>query len=143
MSLVRTAILNALVTEIEGITAVNKATRFTMSLDSAQKENPYVGVVAGREISLVEDATDIKFELIVSLFIITEEQYENIEGLLDDIKEVIHGTTSPINLHADIDLITVIDVYPVHIDDLDELEGRYSSNQIDIRILYNAPRSTF
>lgn len=141
MSQVRESILNALVTELDGIDAVKIATRETKSLDRAEEDNPYIGVVAGPERVLVQDATDIKFEMIVHLFIITEQQYENIEGLIVDIKEAIYGTVSPINLNANIDLITIIDVLPVLLEDFDD--DRIASNKMDIRILYNAPRSTF
>lgn len=134
-------ILDALVTELEAITAVQKATRYLMSQSAIEKDSPYIGIVSGDEEKLVEDSIDIRFSLDVVLYIITEQQFEDIEGLIDDIKDAVLGSTSPIDLHTDLDVITIRDIGPVILDDLDN--ERYSSTQINLGLRYHASRGGF
>ena len=134
-------ILNALAVELEAITAIKKATRFTLLMSKIENNVPYIGIVSADEEKQVEDSTDIRWRLDVALYLVTEQQNEGIEGLLDDIKEAILGTTCPINIHANLDLITIGSIDPVYLEDLDD--GKYSSTRIMLELIYNSSNGGF
>ena len=138
----RVDIINAIIVELTAITGIKVATRFTKSLTKAEINLPYIGVVASDEEPLVEDATDIHYDLPIDLFLITEEQYNDVEGLIDDIKTAFQGiTASPSSLHANIFYLIVGTVSPVRLDDLDE--QNLSSVRIPLRLRYYASKSGF
>ena len=88
MANVRDSILTALETELGAITNIRKATLNILPIDSAERDSPYIGIVAGDEERIVEDDTNIRFGFDVFLFLITQQQYTGVELLIDDIKKM-------------------------------------------------------
>ena len=141
MANVRDSILTALETELEAITAIKKATLNILPIDSAEKGSPYIGIVAGEEENLVEDETNIRFGFDIHLFLITEQQYTEVESLIDDIKTAIYSPTGAISLNANVLDKNIINVQPVSLEDFDA--NKFSSVRIDLRLLYYAPKTAF
>lgn len=135
-------ILDALVQELEDISEVEKATRFTLSLKNAEENNPYIGVVSREEIPIVEDSTDIRYSLSISLFIITEEQYKSVETLIGKIKDLLEGTgICPISIHANLMMVKVESTDSVMLEDLDD--EAYSSVVVNLTLIYYASKTGF
>ena len=141
MANVRSSILTALETELLAISNIRKATLNILPIDSAERDSPYVGIVAGDEERIVEDDTNIRFGLDVFLFLITDQQYVGVELLIDDIKTAIYSPTGAIALNANVLDKNILNVQPVSLEDFES--DRYSSTRIDLRLLYYAPKSDF
>ena len=141
MANVRDSILTALETELQAITNISKATLNILPIDSAERDSPYIGIVAGDEEKIVEDDTNIRFGFDVFLFLITEQQYTGVELLIDDIKTAIYSPTGAIALNANVLDKNILNVQPVSLEDFDA--NKFSSTRIDLRLLYYAPKADF
>jgi len=98
-------------------------------------------VTAGAETILVNDATDIYYALQISLLVITKQTSQNIEPLIDDIKDALLGTTSPVSLHANIQVINLIATEIVELEDEDAEE--FASAILSLEIRYHASKTGF
>ena len=93
MANTKTNMLDVLVSELKDITAVREATRILLTPAEARKHAPYIGLIAGREEAIVEDATDVRYELEVNLILLIKGR--DIEGFIDDVKDALYATTLP------------------------------------------------
>ena len=130
----RATILTALETELGTITDIKKSVLKTLPPSKAETNSPYIGIVAGDETLLVEDSTNIRWNLPVFLFLITEEQYTEVETLIKEIKNVIYNTGEDLTLTANVLDFNILEVQPVSLEDFDD--ERYSSVRIDMNIIY-------
>lgn len=134
-------ILDALVTELEAISTVQNATRYVQTFTEAEKNAPSVQVTAGNESELVNDETDIYYAVEVSLLVITKQTSVAIESLIDDIKDALLGTTCPVDLHANVQVISLIATQIVELEDEDADE--FASALLQLEIRYHASKSGF
>lgn len=134
-------ILDALIVELTDIDEIKTATRYVKSFTEASVNAPSIQVQAGLEIPLVIDETDIYYSLPVSMLLITKQTSANIEPLIDDIKDALLGTTCPLSLHANVNVITLLGTDPVELEDEDAEE--YASAQLNWEIRYHASKSAF
>jgi len=82
-------LLNSIVTSLEALPLVNKASRFVDDQPVIENLAPYVAVVPGDEVTLVIDATDSRFMARIELIVFTKENYNAIEELVAEIKNAI------------------------------------------------------
>lgn len=134
-------ILDALVAEILAIDEIKTATRYVKTFTLASKNVPSVQLTAGAEEILVNDATDIYYSLQISLLVITKQTSENIEPLIDDIKDALLGTTCPLSLHANVQVIDLIATEIVELEDEDAEE--FASAILNLEIRYHASKASF
>lgn len=134
-------ILDALVTELESISTVKNATRYVKTFSQAEKNVPSIQVVSGIEVPLVVDATDIYYSLPISMLVITKQTSVAIEALIDDIKDTLLGTTCPLDLHANVNVIRLLSTDPVDLEDEDADE--FASALLNLEIRYHASKSGF
>ena len=141
MANTRDTILDALETELGDLTDITKATLSILPIDSAEKDSPYIGIVAGDEERLVEDDTDIRWGFDVFLFLITEQQYKQVEILIDRIKTAIYSPTGSLTLNANVLDKNITNVQPVSLEDFDS--NHYSSVRIDLKLVYYSTKADF
>jgi hypothetical protein len=143
MANIRKAILDALETELTALTEIKIATQDTQSIDEAEESSPYVGIIAGEEVLVVEDdnATDIRWEMPVNLLLITEQRYTNIEALIKRIKQKIYDENNDLTLTNNVLAINIGEFTPVQREDIDD--ERYSSTQCNLVILYYTSDTDF
>ena len=134
-------ILDALVAELQGIPEVKLATRFVQVVSDAENSEPSIQVVNGPEIPLVIDATDILYSMMVSLHVITAQDEQEIEPLIDKIKDELLGTTCPPDLHANLQVISLLSTDIVELEDEDSSE--FASALLILEIRYHASKTGF
>lgn len=134
-------ILDALVAEILAIDEIKTCTRKVKTFTEASINVPSVQVQSGSEVELVNDATDIYYLLPVHLLVITKQTSENIEPLIDDIKDALQGTTCPLSLHANVQVLKVEETVAVELEDEDAEE--FASAILNLEIRYHASKSGF
>lgn len=134
-------ILDALVTELEAISTVKNATRYVQSFTNAERNSPSIQVAAGNERVLVIDSTDVYYALDVSLLVITKQTSVAIESLIDDIKDTLLGTTCPVDLHANVNVLNLMATDIVELEDEDADE--FASALLQLEIRYHASKSGF
>ncbi len=134
-------ILDALVAEILAIDEIKTATRYIQTFTEASINAPSVQVTAGAEEILVDDATDIYYSLQISLLVITDQDAQNIEPLIDDIKDALLGTTCPLSLHANVQVIRLVETAIVELEDEDAEE--FASAILNLEIRYHASKTGF
>lgn len=134
-------ILDALVAEILAIDEIKTATRYIQTFTEASNNVPSVQLTAGNEEILVNDATDIYYALQISLLVITKQTSENIEPLIDDIKDALLGMTCPLSLHANVQVINLVTTEIVELEDEDAEE--FASAILNLEIRYHASKSGF
>jgi hypothetical protein len=134
-------ILDALVAEILAIEEIKTATRYVKTFTEASVNVPSVQVTAGAEEKLVDDATDIYYALQISLLVITDQDSQNIEPLIDAIKDALLGTTCPLSLHANVQVVDLIETAIVELEDEDAEE--FASAILNLEIRYHASKAGF
>lgn len=87
----KTSILNTLVTELLTVSSVATATRILLQPAEARKKAPYAGLISGTEEAVVEDATDVRFELNIDIILLIKGR--DIEKLLDEVKDLLYGAS--------------------------------------------------
>jgi len=132
MANTKVTILNNLVSALESLSAVNRCTRSLLPPNEARAQAPYIGVIAGTEVELSQDSTDILYGLTVDLLLIKEG--DDIEELIDAIKTKIY---SPISIGAK--LVRIEGQEPVNLIEDDV----YSSARILLYIIYVASKTGF
>ena len=137
----RVDILDALVTELIAIDEIKTATRYVKSFTEASENVPSIQVQAGLEIPLVIDATDIYYSMPVMMLLITKQTSANIEPLIDSVKDALLGTTSPLSLHANVNVVNLLGTDPVELEDEDAEE--FASVQLNWGIRYHASKAAF
>ena len=137
----RVDILDALVAELIAIDDIKIATRYVKSFTEASQNVPSIQVQSGIETPLVIDATDIYYSLPVSMLLITKQTSANIEPLIDSIKDALLGTTCPVSLHANVNVIGLLTTDPVELEDEDADE--FASALLHWEIRYHASKSGF
>jgi len=95
MANTKETILDTLVTAMGNLTGVQIATRILELPSDTRLKEPYIGVIGGEEVKLVEDSTEILWSLQVDLIVI--KRGTDVEQLVDLIKNAIY---TPINLGA-------------------------------------------
>lgn len=140
MSDVRKQILDDMASALGTITGVRRSTRF-INVESQEGLTPYIGVRAVDEFTQVEDATDIRFVLTVELFVITEERYQDVEGLITKIKNKIY---SPISLGSHCHVVDLVSVLNTQVPDKTVPGGdKFSTTVMNLTVIYSAPKSGF
>ena len=131
----KTSILDTLVTELGNVSFVGKATRILLTPSEARKHSPYVGLISGPEEAVVEDTTDIRYELDVDIILL--KRGRDIESFLDTIKNKIYDGS----------LATVIGALQIKIIGQEEVAlidaDKYSSTRIVTTITYVAQKGAF
>lgn len=131
----KTTILDALVTQLESISAVAKATRILLAPAEARKNAPYVGLIAGTEEAIVEDSTHIRYELDVNIILL--KRGRDIEEMLDAVKVLLYTDS----------LATTIGALQIRIVGQEEValidSDAYSSTRIVAVITYVVTKGVF
>jgi hypothetical protein len=131
----KTTILNNLVDELAGITTVAKSTRILLTPNEARQHSPYIGLIAGSEEVVVEDTTDVRYELEVNLILL--KRGRDIEVMLDLVKQRLYDSTLATTIGAL--QIKIIGQEEVALIDAD----KYSSTRIAAIITYVASKASF
>lgn len=134
MANTRSSIISALATELTALDEITLATQYILPVDKAEAKQSYVGIVAGEEVKIIEDATDICYNLPIHLFIICEQQYHDVEVLIDTVKNAIHNSAEALTLTNNVQAKTVLSTNPVELEEYDS--ERFSNVQIDLMIRY-------
>ena len=131
----KTTILDALATELQNLDEVAVATRILSTPTEARKNAPYIGVIAGTEEVIVEDATDIRYELDVDLILLKHGR--DIEEMLDAVKKLLYST----------DLASNVGAFQVRVVGQQEVAivaaDGFSSTRIVMTITYVVSKGTF
>ena len=131
----KTSVLDALVTQLAGVSSVAAATRILLTPSNARKNSPYAGLIAGIEEVVVEDATHIRYELDVDLILLKKGR--DIEKLLDLVKILLYTDSLAATIGAV--HIKIIGQEEVALVDADS----YSSTRIVITITYVVTKGIF
>lgn len=135
MANTKTSILNALVTQLKASPAVATATRVLLEPQEARTKTPYVGLISGTETVAVEDATQVRMELDVSIILL--KRGRDIEEMLDAVKNVLYSSS----LASTIGALQVRKVGQEEVALIDA--DKYSSTRILVVITYVATKGTF
>ena len=128
-------VLDTLVIQLGNVVGVTKATRNLLSPADARKHSPYAGVLASAEEVVVEDATDIRYELDVDIILL--KRGKDVEEMLDAVKILLY--TSSLAATIGVFQIRIIGQEDVNIVD----EDKYSSTRIAITITYVSTKGVF
>lgn len=131
----KTAVLDALVTELATVSSIAKATRILLLPADARKQAPYAGLIAGAEEEVVEDATDVRYELNVDIILLRRGR--DIEKLLDEVKDLLYGASIASTIGAL--QLRIIGQEEVALIDAD----LYSSTRIVAIVTYVATKGAF
>jgi len=135
MAHVKKTFLDALVTYLEALSTVTKATRQLLPPAEARKWAPYIGILDNNEELVLEDATHVRFETNVDLIMLCFG--DNMEEMLDSIKTAVYSGDMATSIQvADIRLIG--DEPVILID-----EDRYSSVRVALNITYWVEKGSF
>lgn len=131
----KTTVLDLLVAELATVPSLAKVTRILLLPAEARKQSPYAGLITGAEEVVVEDATDVRFELDVDIILMRKGR--DIEKLIDDVKNLLYGSM----LAGDIGALQlrIVGQEPVALLDAD----LYSSTRIVAVITYVATKGAF
>jgi len=135
MANTKTGILEALAEELATVSDVAKATRILLTPNEARRHSPYIGLIAGAEEVVVEDITDVRYELEVNLILLKKGR--DIETMLDDVKQLLYDSTLAATIGAL--QIKIIGQEEVALIDSDA----YSSTRIAAIITYVASKAGF
>ena len=135
MSNTKKTVLESLAASLQALDSVKTATRNLLTPNKARDAVPYVGMIAGTEEVLVEDATDIRYGLDVDLLLVTKG--DDIEEMIAEIKGYLYNTSAAVNLG--VKMIRLIGQQPVT---LIEQDG-FSSSRIVVYIVYVASKGGF
>ena len=125
-----TAFCNAL-TDLQ---SVKYASYLTKSMLAAEKVTPYISVVTINETSQAQDAYSERYLTNLSLYIVTREQDDSIEVIVEDIKELIPTLTLADNVHQ----INYTGTQVIAIEDYNDVDGsKYSSTRVDIQVIWS------
>ncbi len=127
--------LDLLVTQIGNLSSVMKATRILLTPANSRKHAPYAGLVSSTEEVMVEDATDIRYELDVDLILLT--QGRDIEDMLDSVKNLLYDDSLAVTIGAK--QVRIIGQEEVALVDADS----FSSTRIAMTITYVAAKGAF
>lgn len=128
-------VLDNLVAEILGLGVVTTSTRTLLGPADARKHSPYVGLISGTEETIVEDATDIRYELDVNLILL--KRGRDVEEMLDGLKILLFTDSLAATIGAF--QVKVIGQEEVAIVD----EDKYSSTRIVLVITYLSTKGVF
>ena len=131
----KTAVLDALVTQLATVSSIAKATRILLQPAETRKQSPYAGLISGTEEAVVEDATDVRYELNVDILLIRKGR--DIEELLDEVKDLLYGASIASTIGAL--QLRIIGQEEVALID----EDSYSSTRIVAIVTYVATKGGF
>lgn len=135
MAHTKRTILDNLVTQLNSISAITKATRILLTPADARKYSPYAGLISGSEEVVVEDDTHIRYEVDVNIILLKKGR--DIEDMLDSVKNLLYSNTLATTIGAL--QIKVIGQEEVALVDADH----YSSTRIICIITYVATKGAF
>jgi len=135
MANTKTTILDNLVEQLATITGIAKSTRILLTPNEARQHSPYIGLIAGSEEAVVEDITDVRYELEVNLILLKKGR--DIETMLDDVKQLLYDSTLAATIGAL--QVRIIGQEEVALIDSDV----YSSTRIAAIITYVASKAGF
>lgn len=135
MANTRQTILDALVSEIEDLSSVRKATRDLITPEQARGEQPYIGVIASQEVVQAEDATHVLWELAIDLFVVV---LGDLEEVVDELRTLLFDTSTAATIGAK--YITMHGMEPVAY--VAGMDG-YTSVRISVTILYSSEKGAF
>jgi len=131
----KTTILDALITQLVALPEVATATRVLLTPNNARKSSPYVGLIAGPEEIVVEDTTNIRYELDVDIILL--KKGIDIESMLDAVK--IKLFSAPLATAIGALQVRIVGQEPVALID----EDNYSSTRIVTVITYVVAKDAF
>ncbi len=131
----KTSVLDALVTQLQGVTGITTATRVLLTPAEARKKSPYAGLIASTEEVVVEDSTHVRYELDVDVILLKKGR--DIETLLDAVKNLLYSTSLAATIGAK--QIRIVGQEEVALVDADQ----YSSTRIAMTITYVATKGSF
>lgn len=135
MANTKSTILDNLVTQLNNLSSVQKATRILLTPSEARKWSPYAGLISSTEEVIVEDSTDIRYEVDVSIILL--KRGNDIEEFIDAIKDLLYDDTLATTIGAK--QIKIIGQEEVALIDSD----KYSSTRIATVITYVASKGGF
>jgi hypothetical protein len=101
----------------------------------ARKNSPYAGLISGTEEVVVEDTTDVRYELDVNVILL--KRGRDIEKMLDAVKNLLYSTATTAAIGAL--QVQIIGQEEVALVDAD----KYSSTRIAVTITYVAVKGAF
>ena len=132
----RSDVLDDLVSQLDGLDDVDKATmRLLLPIDQ-ENSLPYIGVIPSEEVVITTNGYDTRYKMDVVLSVKTKEDSIHIESLIDDIKTLIYS----IDLGDDVNSCKLIGVQEVEIKDKKPI--RYSAVGILLELLYTENHGT-
>jgi len=143
----RDTVLDNLKTALEGITVangyhteVNKVSPGPLPVDQIQNDCPFIAIIEGDENRLVEDDTNIRYQLMLGLMCFIKGynasgMSDRIRKMIDDIKKLVY---SPVSLGTYCLLVNM----PSDTVDVSETEDMAMA-AVALEIIYYAPKSTF
>jgi len=132
MANTRKAIINALVTGLDGLSGIRTATNRLLTPSQAREAAPYIGVIAASEDVLVEDSTAIRYAMLVDFILLAPD--DDYEELLDKVKTYIYS--EPAVGALQLKIIGEEEASMVN-------EDRYSSIRITVHIIYVSTKGAF
>ena len=130
----KTEWMDELATQLEALGTISTATRLTKSLDNAEINSPYIGVVSSNESTQVKDTSDTRYLTNITLFVLTREQDTAIEDIVEDIKELVET----IDLGTNIYQTTYVSSQLVAIEDYNEEDGyKFSNTRVDLQVVWS------
>ncbi|MCK5641419.1 MAG: hypothetical protein KAJ19_11500, partial [Gammaproteobacteria bacterium] len=126
----RELILNDLVSQLDDLSNVSKATMRLLLFIDQEKYMPYIGVIPGDDIPVISDGYDTRYNMSVTLIVKTREDELPLETLISDIKTLMQS----IDLGADVLSSKVVGIQEVDVQD--EKSTRFSATGILLEIIY-------
>jgi hypothetical protein len=131
----KTTMLDALVTQLQALSEVTKATRVLLLPSEARKHAPYVGLISGSEEVVVEDSTHVRYELDLDFLLLKSGR--DIESMLDAVKLLLFNSATATAIGAL--QIRIIGQEEVALVDAD----KFSSTHIVATVTYVAEKDVF
>ena len=121
MSNTKVTMIDALVAQLNTISGIGLATRDLLTPANARKNTPYIGVITGDEVKLVEDDAKVRWALTVDLIVLVKG--DNVEEWIDKVKSLVFapGVPSPLPSPLPDTLATTIGALHVSVEGQNEV----------------------
>lgn len=127
MANTKVTMLNTLATTLQGLSAINKATRNLLPPDQARAAAPYVGILSASETVMTDDGTDVRWLLDSDLILLRSG--DAIEEMVDTVKNaMLDGMAATIGA-KEIRLVGTEEIALLNADD-------YSSTRMAFEVVY-------
>ncbi len=126
--------MDELATQIQALGSVSTATRLTRSIDNAEINSPYVGVISVNEVAQLKDDFDTRYVTDLNLFILSKEQDTAIEDVIDDIKELVETVDLAENVYQ----VNFVSSQLVAVEDYNEEDAdKFSNTRVDLQVIWS------